>query len=202
MNLKSKGDNLSGQGATFINTPSCRGELGQIKGVFFAKKGDLRAIQIARRDFDIFIGIDPGVNTGFAAWDKPHKRLLFIKTMTIHKAIKLVDSLYNCWLIPEIGGRYENDRILIRVEDARLRKWIPPKPNEKGERGRNQGAGSIKRDCSIWEDFLTDLGVACEFVAPAAGRTKWKAPYFKSLTKWPGKTDEHARDAAALVYAL
>lgn len=90
-------------------------------------------------------------------------------------------------------------QVYVRVEDARLRKKIPWQKDEKTERGRREGAGSVKRDAKIWEDFLTELGVPFEMVAPAKNKTKVSAEYFKKLTRYAGLTSQHARDAAFLV---
>lgn len=91
------------------------------------------------------------------------------------------------------------NHVFIRVEDARLRKWIPYQKNEKAEAGRREGAGSVKRDAKIWEDFLTDIGADFEMVAPKNNKTKVTAAFFKKLTGYQGKTNEHERDAAMLV---
>ena len=63
-----------------------------------------------------------------------------------------------------------------------------------------QGAGSIKRDAKIWEDFLMDIGVNHEMISPAKNRTKLKADTFKTYTGWENPTNEHSRDAAMLVF--
>jgi len=130
------------------------------------------------------IGIDSGVNTGFAVWHTKEKRFFKIESMAIHQAIDQIKAYSN-----------NKDQIFIRVEDARKRNWF-------GKSGREQlqGAGSIKRDAKIWEDFLTDLGVQFELVAPKNNKTKLNANAFKNLTGWQGKTNEHSRDAAMLVF--
>jgi hypothetical protein len=89
-------------------------------------------------------------------------------------------------------GRLE----LVVFEDARLRKWYG-----KADRERLQGAGSIKRDCTIWSEFLADLaGVRVLAVPPQAGATKWSAERFAKVTGWTSRTSEHARDAAMLLW--
>lgn len=89
--------------------------------------------------------------------------------------------------------------VFVRVEDARQRTWVPWQKNEKAERGKREGAGSVKRDAKIWEDFLTDLGVPFEMVPPKNNKTKVSAEYLKQLTGYTGTTSKHARDAAMLV---
>ena len=135
----------------------------------------------------IYIGIDPGTHTGVALWD-PSIKELKISTLKIHEAMNAIKV---------IAETIEKKSVKVRFEDARQRKWF-------GNAGRDQlqGAGSIKRDCAIWEDYLKDLGVDFEMVAPKNAITKMKAEYFRQLTGYKGKTSEHGRDAALLVYGL
>lgn len=135
-----------------------------------------------------YIGIDCGVNTGLCVWSTNRKRIEQIVTVPIHEAMDLIKTWH------EFPGD-----IFVRVEDARLRKWIPRQKNENAERGRREGAGSVKRDAKIWEDFLTALNIPFKMVAPKNNNTKVAAEYFKKLTGYNGKTSEHARDAAMLV---
>lgn len=92
--------------------------------------------------------------------------------------------------------------MIVRIEDARLRKWIPRMPNISRELGRREGAGYVKAHAAIWQDFLEDLGIDYELVPPKNNKTKVNAEYFKSLTGYEGKTTEHARDACMLVFGL
>ena len=129
------------------------------------------------------VGLDTGTHTGFAVWDKGKKQLIELSTLKIHRAMERVRELS------------VSDEIVVYFEDARLRTWF-------GNAGREalQGAGSVKRDCSIWEDFLTDLGVEWHAVAPKNNATKLNATFFEKITGWKGRTSEHSRDAAMLVF--
>jgi hypothetical protein len=130
------------------------------------------------------IGIDPGKNTGLAVWNIAQKRLEIVHTCGIIEAMGLVYDFL------ALGHK-----VKLRVEDARLRTWF-------GETGREklQGAGSIKRDCSIWEEFCKFHSIKFDPVKPAAGATKWTDHYFKRVTGWKGRTSEHSRDAVCLVF--
>jgi hypothetical protein len=134
------------------------------------------------------IGIDTGVNTGIAMWDKQGKRLKYVDSVSIHTAIIYIEHCIQTFGI---------DNILVRVEDARKRIWF-------GKAGREQlqGAGSIKRDGKIWEDYLADKKIAFELVSPKNNKTKLDASTFKKVTGWPERTNEHARDATMLVFGL
>ena len=130
------------------------------------------------------IGIDPGVNTGWARINSSGV-LMACDSRPIHEAMREVESWHK-------HGRLR----LVVFEDARLRKWLGP---DKGPK-QLQGAGSIKRDCRIWADLLAALGCPTLAVKPQKGGTKWDAERFAKLTGWKGRTNEHGRDAALLVW--
>lgn len=132
----------------------------------------------------IVIGIDPGTKTGYAEWDADKKQFRKIESYTILKAIDEVKWLHD---IGELSH--------VVWEDARLRTWFSTKGREA-----LQGAGSIKRDCTIWTEFLTSESIPNRAIKPAAGATKWKSEQFKKITGWDGRTNEHSRDAAILVF--
>ncbi len=135
--------------------------------------------------YKIIIGIDTGTYTGLAVWNKPEHRFLEISSMKIHLAFDKVLEYFKLY----------GNELFVRMEDARLRSWFNDKSIES-----LQGAGSIKRDCAIWEDFLLHHKIPFASIAPRRGLTKLPADKFKTLTKWPGLTNEHSRDAAMLVY--
>lgn len=130
----------------------------------------------------IIVGIDPGTDTGYAEWDVVARQLLACESMLIHQAMARVLELKPA---------------LVIFEDARQRQWL-------GNIGRErlQGAGSIKRDSVIWQDFLTDHRLPYVAHRPMVGGTKMQALPFQRLTKWAPRTNEHARDAAMLVYQM
>lgn len=129
------------------------------------------------------IGVDCGVKTGLAIWDRNRKCFVHIATTQIHKAFEIVKHYH------------QNYDIMVRVEDARLRKWF-------GKAGAEQlqGAGSIKRDSGAWQDFLKDCGIPHEMVAPKNNKTKLSKEQFYNLTKYGGLTSEHSRDGAMLCF--
>lgn len=140
-------------------------------------------------NYKFYIGIDPGVNCGICVWSAEDKQIRAIRSTKIHEAMEQVKFWHVSW----------PGKVFVRFEDARQRKWIPRQKTESAERGRREGAGSVKRDCSIWEDYLKSIGVPFEMVPPKNNKTKVNADYFKKLTGWTGQTNEHSRDSAMLV---
>lgn len=137
----------------------------------------------------IFIGIDPGVNTGLAIWDTARREFLRVDTCTI------VEAMAHIMQIPLNGMG-----VTLVTEDARQRKWIPREKSLSEFKGRAMGAGSVKRDSQIWEEFAAYWGIRHVQVPPRKGLTKWDAESFARITGWKGRTSHHARDAALLVY--
>ena len=140
----------------------------------------------------ICIGIDPGTHTGVAVWDSREGKFLSLETMPIHRALEEVLAWRDgMWY----KDKYIHEKVEVVFEDARQRTWYG-----KGDtNAKAQGAGSVKRDCSIWEDFCKDYGIPYWAKPPVKGATKVSADYFKMVSNWQGRTSEHSRDAAMLV---
>ncbi len=128
----------------------------------------------------ISIGIDPGVNTGIAV--SRGGELVLVRTVGALEAMDMV-----------LQARGED--LHVWWEDARKRAWF-------GAKGREalQGAGSIKRDCTLWVEFFARHSIRNTAVAPKAIRTKLDAGAFAHTTGWSGRTNEHGRDAAMLIW--
>lgn len=134
----------------------------------------------------VLVGIDTGTDTGIGLRIGNEVSVFSLK---IHKALKFIESLIT------------EDRVHIRVEDARKRKWFG-----NNSKAKKQGAGSIKRDAVIWEDFLNDLKeqsnglLTFEMIHPIKGGTKLSASQFKALTGITTRTNQHGRDAYMIIH--
>lgn len=133
------------------------------------------------------IGIDTGVNTGFAVWNPNTQKFMQLSTFKIHVAMA------------EVQAYAKEYSLHVIVEDARQVRFFK-QDQQAGARARAQGAGSVKRDAVIWEDFLTDLGVPFEMVRPSKALAKLDAKTFKAYTGIATRLSQHARDAAMLVF--
>lgn len=131
----------------------------------------------------ILIGLDPGVHTGFA--------------MSENGVLVHVATFKACLAENMVEHHAKGKDAAVYFEDARLRTWF-------GSKGREalQGAGSIKRDCHRWEEWLEFHGIKYVKVAPKSNKTKLTADQFKRITGWQGKTNEHNRDATMLIWKL
>lgn len=138
----------------------------------------------------IMIGIDPGKNTGYAVWDTPSSTFLTVTSQPIHKALLHVNDLWNA-----------EQHMFVIFEDCRLQKMYGG-TNERAGAAVLQGVGSVKRDCTIWDDFLTDRGIPHLAQRPLRHGTKWTAEYFRCTTGWQERTNSHGRDAGALVCGM
>ena len=89
---------------------------------------------------------------------------------------------------------------LVVFEDARQRTWIPRERDIRQVKGRAMGAGSVKRDCSIWEEWCEARSIQYIASRPKTGMTKLPDAYFRGITGYDRRTNEHGRDAAMLVF--
>lgn len=136
----------------------------------------------------IYVGIDCGTHTGVCLWDSTSRKIVECYTTSLHLAL---------FRVAEIADK---ERVKVVFEDARQRKWIPRERDIRQVVGRAIGAGHVQRDATVWEEFCTERSIPYEAVAPRQGLTKWTADYFNRVTGWQGRTSEHARDAAMLVF--
>jgi len=134
------------------------------------------------KKYDLLIGIDPGKNTGFAIVS--HGMLGFVGSVMIHQAFAIIEGYIETGM-----------KIKVYIEDSRNVS------RAFGGAAKAQGAGSIKRDCNIWEDYLIDSGIDYQFIRPGKrSNLKMESSAFAKLTGWKGRTNSHGRDAAMLVF--
>ena len=138
------------------------------------------------------IGIDPGTKTGFCAWDVKEGRVCRIFTNYIHRAQSAVLEYHQ-----------SGELLGVIFEDARLRTWFGDAARGSAkDTARRLGAGSVRRDCSMWEDFLRDYGIKFKAVSPKDKGAKLDAVAFKRLSGLGVRGNEHSRDAFAIVVGL
>lgn len=90
----------------------------------------------------IVIGIDVGVNTGIAVWSITNKKFINITSMSILNAF---DYVLECKEKYNLHKIYIEDPRQVRYNTSKLKA---------------QGAGSVKRDAGIWDEFVTRNGIS------------------------------------------
>lgn len=135
----------------------------------------------------IYIGIDPGTKPGIAIFDSKIQQLTFMKK---YQSVLLAqrDLLKH-------RDTVTNDQIFVILEDARKRKFF----GGEGDISRKaQGAGSVKRDSQLWEEWLIFHDFKYDCVTPK--NTKYKHELFCRITGWKKSTNKETRDAGMLVW--
>lgn len=135
----------------------------------------------------LFIGIDPGVHTGFAIWNKSEKKLE-LKTIKLHQGFDLIRTL-------------KADISTVVIENPNLWNYFT---DHKAARARLQGAGSVKRDFKAWQEFFADEGIPFIAVRPDKKRNQLaeNKDHFARITGFKGQSSGHARVAAMLIIGM
>jgi hypothetical protein len=129
------------------------------------------------------IGIDPGVRTGVAVWDRQDRRFDQLLTTDIDTA----------W---DIIQKYDPETTVIYIENPNMRRWFG-----KSSRERLQGAGSVKRDYSVWKRRLDASDYYWTAIEPKSVMSCSTDTQFKLITRYSGKvTSQHSRDAGMMVF--
>ena len=139
----------------------------------------------------IFIGIDPGVSTGYALWEDDK---LYVDTGTFWSVVGTLEQFGR-------DARPEGTEIVVVIEDPNLNRPVFP-------RGVNpammlkvaQNVGANKRDAQLLIEWAESWELEVRRVRPVS--KKWDAETFQKITGYNGRTSQHARDAAKLVYGL
>ena len=149
----------------------------------------------------IFIGIDPGRNTGFAVWDAQKKEFFEMHTFDFWKTVSLLERYA---ALDDSALEVENRKLEIHVviEDPNQNKPTFSKHRQSAtvREKISQNIGANKRDAQLLIELAKNLGLTVHAIRP--DRAKWTAETFKSYTGYHGRTSEHSRDAARLVYGM
>lgn len=145
----------------------------------------------------IFIGIDPGVNTGIAIWNSSRGRFDALKTLTFWQAIEELEQWAN------LAQEFVPKKIIM--EDPNMHSPTFKRKGVFGARENkiSQNVGSNKRDAQLLLQKCTALGFIVVCIAPGANKyINLTAEKFQSLTGCKLQSSKHSRDAAAYVWGL
>lgn len=132
------------------------------------------------------VGIDPGVNTGWAMYTSG--KLVLLDT------IEPID-------IQSFILTREAD--LFVFEDSRLQSavWVPSK-NKAVANNIARKIGQVDALCAIIQDTCERYDIKYMRVSPKAKGGKMNAEDFNMLTGWTGRSNQHERDAAMVAFQL
>lgn len=149
------------------------------------------------------VGIDPGVKTGFAVWDREKKRFAAIETRDFWSVmLPLILGTEN--LLPDVMIRNTTAEIIIEVaHNAPTFRHL----KAEGENAHTlskiaRNVGQVTREAQLIVSGLRACGYAVIEQRPL-GKAKKAADdvkQFERLTGWTERTSQHARDAARLCF--
>jgi hypothetical protein len=138
-----------------------------------------------------YIGIDPGVSTGFAVVQSEGQKVLFYELHTL--------SFWQCFekmMFWHVNSDKYNCEVII--EDPGLNKPIFYRNQSGAAMNRiSQNVGSNKRDAQLWIEFCEFYGIKYAVVRPT--KTKLNAGDFARIYNIQKSCSQHARDAFRLV---
>lgn len=132
------------------------------------------------------IGIDPGINTGWATYiDGKLMGLQTIQPIDIYEQI------------------VTSEAELFVFEDSRLQSavWVPSK-NKAVANNIARKIGQVDALCSIIQETCERYDIKYMRVSPKAKGGKMKAEDFNLLTGWSVRSNQHERDAAMVAWQL
>lgn len=129
------------------------------------------------------IGIDPGINCGFAVFDRMEKKLIACRSMQLWELFQTLRA----WSSNNVEVFIENPNTWTNIGQGKVE-------------GREQGAGAVKQSYKHITQFLDHLSVKYTATKLQGTMKKANAAKFKLITRWVGKTNEHSRDAALIVF--
>lgn len=138
------------------------------------------------------IGIDPGVNTGLAVWDRTEKKLIECRTVDFWSAYWHLINTYQIFdtdMYVELSkgmGMYWRNRQEAAGSPVVLQS-------------KAKMMGSVIRESELLIKGLRHVGYNVVECKPTREK-KWDQQYFKRLTGWEKQANEHARDAARLCW--
>lgn len=142
---------------------------------------------------ECYIGIDPGAETGFAAWDPALQEFEELASMGFW------DVFY------KVLG-YPHQSTLLVVEDPNLNAPTFPRGLSKAASNKlSQNVGQNKRDAQLLIEGWEAEGFTVQRVKPSGKKgtkRKWTAETFKRITGQKKGYNQHIRDAAMMVFGL
>lgn len=155
----------------------------------------------------IYIGIDPGKKTGFAVWNGKARDFEEIETFDFWGAIyRILD--WKRWpertqdLCVVIEATHLNPSMHAKtIGITKAMEHLPESARMSSLMKIAQNVGGNKREAELFVEFAKKHDIMVIEAKPTRKSvTKITAEKFKIWTGWDGRTNEHSRDAAMLVF--
>jgi hypothetical protein len=143
-----------------------------------------------RGDARFRVGIDPGVQTGFAVYDQSSRRLVEAQTSDFWSVYEMVRARFSV----------EDTEVFVECPGLHARVVFNRLGGERVAARRERIAGNVgsnRREATLMVEGLRRAGFRVEEVKPR--QRKWTAEEFLRRTGYENRTSEHARDAARLI---
>lgn len=176
------------------------------------------SLEIFSQNNPLIVGIDPGdQNTGIAIWDNKDLKFIQLMTKTFWETIGWMNEFKEGKEITQ-KGMVKN--VTMFIENPSLNKPVFPIPSETGMfdlalRNRDketlkraigmfgrraQNIGMNKKLSQIMIDIAQMKGYQVKEIRPQ--KKKLNSEEFNKKTGWQGRSSQHARDAARLVFPV
>lgn len=139
----------------------------------------------------LYIGIDPGVHTGFAVWQSNIKMYRYLETLNFWSTIDFLQTFIREGL---------KQVTLVVIEDPNMNKPIFKQAglSNMDYQRKAQNVGMNKKEASLIIDYCKREKLDFEIVRPSTA--KWNHDFFKAATGIKKRCSQHVRDAVKLVH--
>lgn len=141
------------------------------------------------------IGIDPGIFTGVAVYNRDTKRIDFYKTMSFWECYEYAAGIRRS----TVSANYQ---FIIETPNSK-RPMYARKDDVTGANRRERVAaniGSNRREAVLLADGIELLGLSVKRVTPT--KRKITAKDLERITGISARTSQHVRDAVALCWQM
>lgn len=144
------------------------------------------------------IGIDPGAHTGFAIWDCKAKKITQIATFDFWECI---EKIYELAYSTHFNFSDVRTEIAVVIENPGGNRPTFREHQTKFREKLSQNIGMNKRDAQLIIQYCERSGIKVLPIIPGKhSQSKVKPDVFSQITCWIGRTSQHGRDAAMLVF--
>lgn len=145
----------------------------------------------------IYMGIDPGVNTGIAVWNSSKGRFDALKTLTFWEAIDELQQWAN------LAHEFMPKKIIVEDPNMISTTFVRPGVFGRSHAKISQNVGAVKRDAQLIIEKCKALGFEVVCIAPGANKyINLTAKQFQTMTGCNLQSSQHSRDAGAYVWGL